>query len=182
MVDRAKLRAEKPTNSEASVLPAKALRALSCRSLRPTASPTNKSPLADHPSALDSLGHNAAQSLLRGCAGLSELPRPNATHRVDNTTESHQRHPRLRRSQTPTAVARLKNPENLEGDSIPITKGRVSSAFSLTRAVTGRINKQEPTHAKPLEREIRPRQPSSLSFFNPVPAPNSGTHPSGATK
>ena len=164
-----------------------------------------------HPAAVDPVGNDAAESVRRGRTGLPELPRPDATHRMDYAAPRHhhspgmanrtasatpmaapegrgyrrcqsQRHPCLRRSQSPTAVARLKNPENLEGASIPITKGSASSAYFLTRATEGRINKQESTHAKPLEREIRPRQPSSLSFFNPGPAPNSGTHKSGPTK
>ncbi len=45
--------------------------------------------------------------------------------------------------QTTTAVSNLKKLENLERNSTPTAEGRGSSVFPLTRAVTGRINKQE---------------------------------------
>jgi hypothetical protein len=67
----------------------------------------------------------------------------------------------LHRGQTPTAVGFGKNSENPECESPAITAGRGSPIFLLTQASVGRINKQEPTHAKPLKREI---QHSSTHF------------------
>ena len=99
-----------------------------------------------------------------------------------NATASHSGDPRLRRSQTPTAIDSLKDSENSECESPAIIAVRGSSVFPLTQAGAERINKQEPTPANTLEREIIPRQSTSLSSFNPVPAPNSGTPRSGPTK
>ena len=136
----------------------------------------------DHPAAVDTMGHDAPQSLCRGCAGLPKLPKPDATHRVDNAAENHhhspgmanrmasatpmaaakgrghsrcpsQGDPRLLRGQTPTAVGFGRNSENPECESPAITAGRGSPVFPLTQAGAGRINKQEPAHANTLERK-----------------------------
>ena len=39
---------------------------------------------------MDSVGHDAAEGVRRGCAGLPKLPKPDATHRVDHPTASAQ--------------------------------------------------------------------------------------------
>ena len=147
--------------------------------------------------------HKARDAAMRA-AGLSKVRLADATNCLDNATESHhhspgmanrtasatpmaapkgrghrrcpsQGDPRLRRGQTPTAVASSKNPENLERDSTPITAGRGSCVFPLTRAVTGRINKQELLDAITLEPHICPLP---LSFSTPSPAQDPGSiHP-----
>ncbi len=133
----------------------------------------------------------AAQSIRRGRTGLPELPRPDATHRMDYAAPRHhhspgmanrtasatpmaapkgrghrrcpsQGHPRLRRGDATAAAASLKNPKNSKRDPTPIIAGRVSFAFSLTRAVAGRINKQELLYANTLSTQC-------LSHFRPPP-------------
>ena len=75
----------------------------------------------------------------------------------------------------------LKNPENLGRDSIPITLGRVSSAFFLTKAFAGRINKKELIHANLWEGRVHPMPTSSHASF---PAQDTGpccpSHQNGA--
>ena len=135
-----------------------------------------------------------------------------ATHRVDYATEGHhnspgmanrtasatpmaapkgrghsrcpsQGDPCLRRGDATATVASLKKPENVERNSTPITAARRSSVFPLTRAVAGRINKQELLDANTLEHHICSLQ---HSFSTPFPAQVSGLilpyHQNGAFK
>ena len=84
---------------------------------------------------------------------------------MDHTAKSHHGHPCVHGGQGSTPVVSLKNPENLGRDSIPITLGRVSSAFFLTKAFAGRINKKELIHANLWEGRVHPMPTSSHASF-----------------
>ena len=118
--------------------------------------------------AVDTLGVDAAEGFRRGFAGLSELPMPDATHRMDHAAVSHRRHPRLRRCQTTAAEAFGKIPENPECEAFAITAGRRSYIFLLTQASAGRIDKRKPANGNALG---MPPSTATHPLFNPDASP-----------